>query len=323
MGSGAPRPARARLLANSSMEAHGGCSPRVGTGATGRFRACPILFPRPVSPSQASTSTVCRCRAHRAASAPLLAATASARVGDGRLSSVGTAAAGRLRPPSGSPARLTLSLWACRARRRALASRSGTTAPVRRRDHSGRWSSDGMGSAGRLRGPRSVPARWLVCRVAPLAPAWLSVRRTRTPGSRRWWSAGTAPPGRLSARPVRLRCRVVHVEHDLHGVRHFSGRQRVGRAVNRGQRQADRRSRRLRARTIHRPRDGRRDLFGLLVAGQRTIKGHSVHRGTQYVASIRLTPGRHKLTVKVKFTASSQTHALRFRRNVRGCSPAH
>jgi len=55
----------------------------------------------------------------------------------------------------------------------------------------------------------------------------------------------------------------------------------------------------------------------------KTIKGRSVHRGTQYAASIRLSPGRHKLTVKVKFTASSQTHALTFRREVLGCTPAH
>ena len=55
---------------------------------------------------------------------------------------------------------------------------------------------------------------------------------------------------------------------------------------------------------------------------KKAIKGHSVHRGTQYAASIRLPSGRHKLTVKVKFTASSQTHALTFRRDVLGCSPA-
>ena len=55
----------------------------------------------------------------------------------------------------------------------------------------------------------------------------------------------------------------------------------------------------------------------------KTIRGHSVHPGMRYVASIRLSPGRHKLAVKVKFTASSQTHALTFRRELRGCSPAH
>jgi hypothetical protein len=53
------------------------------------------------------------------------------------------------------------------------------------------------------------------------------------------------------------------------------------------------------------------------------IKGHRVRPGTKYVASIRLAPGRHKLTVKVKFTAASRTHALRIRRNLRRCSPAH
>jgi hypothetical protein len=52
------------------------------------------------------------------------------------------------------------------------------------------------------------------------------------------------------------------------------------------------------------------------------IPGHSVDRGTDYVASLRLSPGRHELTVEVRFTASSQTHARTFRRSVRGCSPA-
>jgi hypothetical protein len=56
---------------------------------------------------------------------------------------------------------------------------------------------------------------------------------------------------------------------------------------------------------------------------KKRIEGHRVRPGTKYVASIRLTPGRHKLTVKVKFTAASQTHALRIRRRVRGCLPAH
>jgi hypothetical protein len=55
----------------------------------------------------------------------------------------------------------------------------------------------------------------------------------------------------------------------------------------------------------------------------KTIKGRSVHRGTQYVASIRLSPGRHRLTVTVRFTAYSQTHALTFRRELLGCTPAH
>jgi hypothetical protein len=52
------------------------------------------------------------------------------------------------------------------------------------------------------------------------------------------------------------------------------------------------------------------------------IHGHSVARGTDYAASLRLSPGRHQLTVEVRFTASSQTHARTFRRSVRGCSAA-
>jgi hypothetical protein len=55
---------------------------------------------------------------------------------------------------------------------------------------------------------------------------------------------------------------------------------------------------------------------------RKRLYGHAVDRGTHYVASIRLSPGRHQLTVKVRFTASSQTHARTFRRSVLGCSPA-
>ena len=51
------------------------------------------------------------------------------------------------------------------------------------------------------------------------------------------------------------------------------------------------------------------------------LKGRNVDRGTRYVASVRLSPGRHELTVRVKFSASSQTHARTFRRSVLGCSP--
>jgi hypothetical protein len=50
------------------------------------------------------------------------------------------------------------------------------------------------------------------------------------------------------------------------------------------------------------------------------LEGHVLHRGTRYAASTRLAPGTHKLTAKVKFTASSQTHAHTFRRDVRGCT---
>jgi hypothetical protein len=51
------------------------------------------------------------------------------------------------------------------------------------------------------------------------------------------------------------------------------------------------------------------------------LRGHTVDRATRYVASVRLSPGRHKLTVRVTFTASSQAHARTLRRSVLGCSP--
>jgi hypothetical protein len=53
----------------------------------------------------------------------------------------------------------------------------------------------------------------------------------------------------------------------------------------------------------------------------RTIKGHSSRRGSRYVASIRLAPGRHTVTVNVKFAPDSQTQPLILRRDVVGCSP--
>jgi hypothetical protein len=53
------------------------------------------------------------------------------------------------------------------------------------------------------------------------------------------------------------------------------------------------------------------------------LKGHTVVRGTRYVASIRLSPGRHRLRVKVRFEPSAQTRALTFRRTLLGCSPTH
>lgn len=53
----------------------------------------------------------------------------------------------------------------------------------------------------------------------------------------------------------------------------------------------------------------------------RRIKGRSIHPGTRYAARFRLTPGRHMLSVEVKFEASSQTHSRAFRRILLGCSP--
>lgn len=55
----------------------------------------------------------------------------------------------------------------------------------------------------------------------------------------------------------------------------------------------------------------------------KTIKGHAVRRGTRYIVSVRLSPGKHKLAVKVKFTASSQARPLTLRRVLLGCPPLH
>jgi hypothetical protein len=57
--------------------------------------------------------------------------------------------------------------------------------------------------------------------------------------------------------------------------------------------------------------------------GSRAIKGHSIRSGTRYAARIRLSPGSHKLTVKVKFQAYSHTRVRRFRRIVVGCPATH
>jgi hypothetical protein len=52
------------------------------------------------------------------------------------------------------------------------------------------------------------------------------------------------------------------------------------------------------------------------------VSGHRVDRGTLYVVSFRLSPGRHKLNVKVTFEPSSETHAATVRRTVVGCASA-
>ena len=51
----------------------------------------------------------------------------------------------------------------------------------------------------------------------------------------------------------------------------------------------------------------------------RKIKGSALRPGTEYTASIRISPGRHKIKVKVKFKASSDTQARTFHRSVVGC----
>lgn len=53
------------------------------------------------------------------------------------------------------------------------------------------------------------------------------------------------------------------------------------------------------------------------------IKGHGIRRGTAYAAHIRVSPGRHRLTVKVRFQASSDTRVRTFRRIVVGCPATH
>ncbi len=51
----------------------------------------------------------------------------------------------------------------------------------------------------------------------------------------------------------------------------------------------------------------------------RRIKGRIVAPGKRYAARIRLSPGRHKFTVKVRFAAASDTRARTFRQVLRGC----
>jgi hypothetical protein len=53
----------------------------------------------------------------------------------------------------------------------------------------------------------------------------------------------------------------------------------------------------------------------------RKIKGHTLRPATRYAASIRISPGTHKVKIRVKFQASSETHARTFHRTVVGCSP--
>jgi hypothetical protein len=53
------------------------------------------------------------------------------------------------------------------------------------------------------------------------------------------------------------------------------------------------------------------------------IRGASVRPGDQYAARIRLSPGRHQLTVNVVFQAYSHTRARMFRRVVVRCPAVH
>ncbi len=54
----------------------------------------------------------------------------------------------------------------------------------------------------------------------------------------------------------------------------------------------------------------------------RRVKGRIVAPGKRYAAHIRLSPGRHKFTVKVRFAAAGDAQARTFRQVLRGC-PAH
>lgn len=47
----------------------------------------------------------------------------------------------------------------------------------------------------------------------------------------------------------------------------------------------------------------------------RKIKGRRLRPGTRYAASVRISLGRHKVKAKVKFKASSETHACTFLSN--------
>jgi hypothetical protein len=53
--------------------------------------------------------------------------------------------------------------------------------------------------------------------------------------------------------------------------------------------------------------------------GHRRIKGRTVAPGKRYAARIRLSPGRHKFTVKVRFAAAGDAQARTFRQVLRGC----
>jgi hypothetical protein len=54
----------------------------------------------------------------------------------------------------------------------------------------------------------------------------------------------------------------------------------------------------------------------------KTVRGHRVDRGALYAASLRLSPGRNKLNVKVTFEPSSETPAATVRRTVVACASA-
>jgi hypothetical protein len=50
-----------------------------------------------------------------------------------------------------------------------------------------------------------------------------------------------------------------------------------------------------------------------------SANGRTVRSGRRYVASLFLSPGRHKLTVTADFTRPTQTRPYTFHRTVSGC----
>jgi PKD repeat protein len=53
--------------------------------------------------------------------------------------------------------------------------------------------------------------------------------------------------------------------------------------------------------------------------GNHRLRSRTVHRGNQYAAMVSLSPGKHRLTVKVTFRRSSHTRSRTFHRTVSGC----
>jgi PKD domain len=53
--------------------------------------------------------------------------------------------------------------------------------------------------------------------------------------------------------------------------------------------------------------------------GRVHLRTRTVHRGTQYVAVVSLSPGTHRLTVRVRFRRFSHTRSRTFHRTVSGC----
>jgi PKD repeat protein len=54
--------------------------------------------------------------------------------------------------------------------------------------------------------------------------------------------------------------------------------------------------------------------------GNRHLKSRAVHKGKQYSVLVSLSPGKHQLSVKVKFRRSSHTRARTLHRTVSGCA---